>query len=99
MAKRPSLSDITPPAPAIPPQTTTPVPIPVAPRLGTSRSGSRVGKTGISFWVDPDAHRQLRLLSVTEDKPIQGLMEEALDLLFRQYGKHRLAAPTSGERD
>jgi hypothetical protein len=93
MARRPSLSDAA--APAI---VTSPMPSPrTAPSAATARGASRVGKVGISFWVDPDAHRQLRLLSVIEGRPIQGLMEDALDLLFRAHGKHRLAGNGTGE--
>jgi hypothetical protein len=47
----------------------------------------------VAFWVDPAAGRQLRILAAEEDRTVQSLMEEALDLLFRQRGRYRLAAP------
>ena len=60
-----------------------------AKRVG--KGTGRVGKKGIAFWVEPHAAKQLALISVHEDKTIQALMEEALDLLFRSRGKHGLA--------
>jgi hypothetical protein len=36
-------------------------------------------------------------MAVDEDRPIQGLMEDALDLLFRAHGKHRLAGNGGGK--
>jgi hypothetical protein len=45
---------------------------------------SRVGQKGVAFWV-------VRILAAEEDRTVQSLMEEALDLLFRKRGRYRLA--------
>ena len=50
----------------------------------------------MAFWIEPEALRQLHQLALDESTPetkktVQGLMEEALDLLFRHRGLHRLA--------
>jgi hypothetical protein len=60
---------------------------------GQGRPASRVGRKGVAFWVDPDAGRQLRILAAEEDRTVQSLMEEALDLLFQNRGRYRLASP------
>jgi hypothetical protein len=93
MARKPSLADalVPPRGPAAPPQA------PVATAPGPApRTASRQGKKGIAFWLDPAAWRQLQQLALNESTPeakqtIQGLMEEAVDLLFRNRGLHRLA--------
>lgn len=87
MARKASLADAIaspeppPPAPSQPPAKT-----PAAPR-----PPSREGRKGVAFWVDPAAARQLRLIAADEDRTVQSLMEEALDLLFQARGRHRLA--------
>jgi hypothetical protein len=89
MARKPSLSDAVTsrdPAPVPPP------PAPAAP-AAQARPPSRAGRKGVAFWVDPDAGRQLRVLAATEDRTVQSLMEEALDLLFQNRGRYRLARP------
>lgn len=93
MARKPSMADaFAPTAPAgIPmPEPRHPLssPPPPPPR---PKSGGRAGKSGIAFWVDPDAARQLRVIAAEDGRTIQSLMEEALDDLFRKKGKHRLA--------
>jgi hypothetical protein len=92
MARKPSLSEavtardhgLVQPPPAQPAKTTP---------TERGRAPSRVGRKGVAFWVDPDAGRQLRILAAEEDRTVQSLMEEALDLLFRQRGRYRLASP------
>ena len=58
---------------------------------GASRQRSRVGKRAITFYVSPEAFRQVGILSVQTDRTVQDLMQEALDQLFQQHGLHRLA--------
>lgn len=48
---------------------------------------SRVGKRQISGYFTPDAAKQLHLLAVERDTSIQALLEEALNDLFRKFGK------------
>lgn len=47
----------------------------------------RVGKRQISGYFTPDAVKQLHLLAVERDTTIQALLEEALNDLFRKFGK------------
>lgn len=48
---------------------------------------SRIGKKGVTFYLEPDAIRQLRIISIDEDTTLQALMVEASNLLFRNRGK------------
>lgn len=48
---------------------------------------SRVGKRVLSGYFQPEAVKQLHLLSVENDTTIQALLEEALNDLFRKHGK------------
>src|SRR5215211_5818011 len=57
----------------------------------TSRQASRVGKRAVTFYVSPDAFRQLGVLSAQTDKSIQLIMTGALDWVFREHGQHRIA--------
>ncbi len=55
------------------------------------RQPSRIGKRAVTFYLSPEAYRQLRVLSATTDKSIQLLMTEALDWQFQQHDMHRIA--------
>ena len=48
---------------------------------------SRIGKKGVTFYLEPDAIRQLRMISIDEDTTLQALMVEAANLLFRSRGQ------------
>ena len=52
---------------------------------------SRVGKKGVTFYLHPDAVKQLRTLSVNEDTTLQALMIEAANMLFKSRGKVEIA--------
>ena len=52
---------------------------------------SRIGKKGVTFYLEPDAIRQLRLIGIDEDTTLQALMVEAANLLFRSRGKSEVA--------
>ncbi len=54
-------------------------------------SPSRYGKRNVSVYVNPTAAKQLRLLMVEQDSTVQALMEEAMNDLFRKYGKSAIA--------
>ena len=59
---------------------------------GTSgRAPSRVGKKGVTFYLEPDAVKQLRSLGLDEDQTLQGLMIEAVNMLFKSRGKAETA--------
>jgi antitoxin-like ribbon-helix-helix protein len=95
MARRPSLDTAaaTPTAAPSPNQPPAAGLAHVAPRTRTS---GRRGKRGVAFWLNPDAFRQLGMCSVEEDRTVQSIMEEALDLFFQSRGKHRLASNGKG---
>lgn len=57
----------------------------------TGRLPSRIGKKGVTFYLHPDAMKQLRSLGVEEDATLQGLMVAATNLLFRDRGKTGIA--------
>ncbi|MGC9271855.1 ribbon-helix-helix domain-containing protein, partial [Acidiphilium sp.] len=62
------------------------------PRGGrTGQPPSRVGKKGVTFYLDPDAMKQLRGIGVEEDVTLQGLMIEAANMLFKSRGKAEIA--------
>ena len=52
---------------------------------------SRVGKRMVSGYFYPDAIKQLHLLAIERDATVQSLLEEALNDLFRKYGKSAIA--------
>ena len=64
---------------------------PQAVETGKPRQQSRIGKRAVTFYVSPEAFRQLRVLSAQTDKSIQLLMVEALDWQFQQHDMHRIA--------
>lgn len=66
--------------------------------LGTGPRGgragqppSRAGKKGVTFYLEPDAMKQLRSIGVDEDATLQGLMIEAANMLFKSRGKAEIA--------
>ena len=58
------------------------------PQLPPSRQGKRV----ISGYFDPSAAKQLKMLSVETDRSVQSLLEEAIDDLFKKYGRSAIAS-------
>lgn len=52
---------------------------------------SRVGKKGVTFYMEPSAVKQLRTLSVDEDTTLQALMIEAANMLFKSRRKAEIA--------
>ena len=54
-----------------------------------TRPPSRVGKKGVTFYLQPVAVKQLRRLSVEEDTTMQALLVEATNMLFRSRDKPR----------
>ena len=67
---------------------------PVQPDTGHAKPDaarpSREGKRLIAGHFDPMVAKQLKMLAVEEDKSIQALLEEALDLLFVKKGKGQI---------
>ncbi len=64
----------------------------VGPRGGrTAQPRCRAGKKGVTFYLEPDAMKQLRSIGVDEDATLQGLMIEAANMLFKSRGKAEIA--------
>ena len=51
----------------------------------TLRPPSREGKRVVSTYLEPEAWKQLRLLSLNSERSTQALGEEAFNLLFEKY--------------
>ena len=52
---------------------------------------SRVGRQGLTTWLQPAVIRQFKTLAFTQEKSQQKLMEEALNMLFKHYGVPEIA--------
>jgi len=59
-----------------------------------SRPASRINTRLIAGHFDPKVARQLRIIAAEEDRTIQALLEEALDLLFVKKGKAHIGELT-----
>lgn len=57
-----------------------------------SKISSRTGKKAISGFFEPEVSRQLKALAAIEGRTVQGMIGEALNLLFEKYGKDAIAA-------
>jgi hypothetical protein len=93
MAKRPSLF-----ATKMTPQPATSedinhedAPIPVMMSKPKMRPPSREGKRVLSVYLEPEAWKQLRMLSLNIETSTQALGEEAINLLFEKYRLNRIA--------
>ena len=84
---RPSLSQAFAPAPAAEAASehAAAEPAPVA------RPPSRAGLKAVTVYVDPAAHRQLRMLAIETDRSAQALLVEAVNDLFQKHGKPGIA--------
>lgn len=64
--------------------------ITLATKSAVTRTGiapSRIGKKGVTFYLELDAVKQLRTMSINEDTTLQALMIEAANMLFKSRGK------------
>ena len=57
------------------------------PSAPSGRAPSRVGKKGVTVYLEPDVVKQLRGIGLNEDKTLQALMIEAVNMLFKNRGK------------
>lgn len=75
-----------------------PKPDPIGPATHTSaeihgyRAPSRRGRKALTVYLDPAAHRQMRLLGLEQGRSGQDLVVEALNDLFRKNGKPPIAS-------
>ncbi len=58
-----------------------------APKVVRTTAPSRIGKRSVSGHFSPEVSRQLRILAAEADRTVQGLLEEALNDLFRKHEK------------
>ena len=61
------------------------------PKPRANQARSRVGKTGVTVYLEPDAKKQLRTLALDEDATLQSLMIEATNMLFKSRRKAAIA--------
>lgn len=52
---------------------------------------SRRGKKNISGYFAPEVHRQLRVIAAEEDKNLQEVLGDALNIFFERKGKPPIA--------
>ena len=67
---------------------------PQAAPVGQGRAAlppSRQGKKALTGYFDPEVLRQLKVMAAADDTTIQALMSEALNDLFKKYGKPHIA--------
>ena len=74
------------------PATATPAAAEPAARASTTPP-SRQGRKAMTLYLDPAAHKQLKLLAIDRDQPAHALLLEAVDDLFRKHGKAPIAKP------
>ena len=58
---------------------------------GSSTEPSRVGKKPVTVYYGKEAHLQLKILAAEMETTIQGLHEDALNVLFVKHGKPPIA--------
>ncbi len=54
-------------------------------------TGPRTGKKAAPFWMPAAAKKQLNFMTVEQEKTQQALLTEALNDLFKKYGKPPIA--------
>lgn len=96
--KRPAVIEDAPPPEKSPPRPRA-VPAPRAPANAPAETEqgranlppSRQGKKALTGYFDPDVLKQLKVMAAAEDTTVQALMTEALNDLFKKYGKPHIA--------
>ena len=91
MVKRPSLADS---MRKLEPVPVAPAP-PAAEREAAPPKGyyaaTRAGRKKVTAALEPEAHKQLKLLAVDRSQTVEDLLREAVSDLFRKYGKPPIA--------
>ena len=59
----------------------------------TTNPPSRTNAAQMGFWIDRQAHKQLKLLGLQEERSIQSLGIEAINMLFAKYRLPEIADP------
>ena len=52
---------------------------------------SRKEKRSLTGWYSPDVHRQVRLIAAQEDKTLEEVVGDGLNLLFEKHGMPPIA--------
>lgn len=60
-------------------------------REGSNKQASRVGTKSVAGYFTPAVSKQLKYIALEQDSNIQELLREALNDLFRKYGKNEIA--------
>jgi hypothetical protein len=71
-----------------------PAPEPRSYRTAQTRSDTRQ----VSGHFKPEVSQTLRLIAVEQDRDVQEILAEALNMVFERYGKATRAEVTSGRR-
>ncbi len=56
-------------------------------KITPTQPRSRSGKKTVAGYFDPHTSKQLKILAVEQEKTLQDLLGEALQDLFKKYGK------------
>ena len=93
MTKRPSLADsmrkLEPPAPVQAAEQPAPARERAEPK--GYYAATRAGRKKVTAALEPEAHKQLKLLAVDRSQTVEDLLREAVSDLFRKYGKPPIA--------
>ena len=60
------------------------------PAAHSHRPPSRRGLKGLTVWVDPAVHLQLRMMSLKQGRSSEDMLREAIGDLFQKHGQPRL---------
>ena len=66
---------------------TAPAPLPAAWQTAEPTQSSRAGKVQIQGYFPKETRRRLKTLAAAQDRTVEDLLGEALELVFAKYGK------------
>lgn len=52
---------------------------------------ARRGKRGLTLYLDPVAHAELKAVAEDQDKRLEDLLKEGVNLILQRYGKKPIA--------
>ncbi len=62
----------------------------------SSKAPARVGKAHVGGYFSSEVRSQLKVLAAEQDKTVQQLLGEGLNLMFSSYGKAEIAETVRG---
>jgi hypothetical protein len=95
-ARRSAAAEPPPPEQASSPANDRHLPPPEPRRYRTAQTRSDTRQ--VSGHFKPEVSQTLRLIAVEEDRDVQEILAEALNMVFQRYGKGTRAEVTSGRR-